>query len=238
MILYERERHEMLALKFYLDISADREEFENLLAKPMRSLTPFLNWVANSVKLAFELDEAGIWAAAWLEPYGDGAFFGAWIRPKMRGTIQAWVFINRAYRLAFEHFPVIVGLTRRPELDRLHRALGYVRVGVIPKWFDGKDAIIYALSKESYYGSRRRKDEHEYDQQPLRATVGVDRKPDVEDGEAGGSADGGANGRSAPHRRHKRAHPDDKQRDGVRASGVLGQLLASPRPTRAKRIVE
>ncbi len=49
MILYEADKHELIALKWFLDLRAKPAEFEKLFMKPLRSLTPFLNWAADSV---------------------------------------------------------------------------------------------------------------------------------------------------------------------------------------------
>ena len=222
MIAYDSTKHEMLLLKWYLDLSARPAEFEKLFAQPLRSLTELLKWAQGNVTLGFELDSQGIWVAAWYEPVMSGAFFGAWLREDRRGSFAAWRFIDRAYRVAFEHFPVLIGITQQPELDKLHHALGYQRLGVVPGLFDGKPALIYVLSKENYYG-RRRQDLHQQRQQPLREDPGEHRTVDVEHGGADLRGDGGPDGRGVADGGNQRTNPHGQQRSRFSPKRVLKQ---------------
>lgn len=148
---YDPAKHETLVVKWYLsELRADPDELKRLFHTSLAlSLTKILWWAAHEVKLAFEFDAQGIWAAAWLSPYMSGAEAGGWIRKDRRATIGAYRFIRHFYDAALQHFPVIVGITKQPELHDLHLALGYRYVGEIPALFDSVPAKIYAMTQES-----------------------------------------------------------------------------------------
>lgn len=225
MTLYDRDRHEMFVLKWWTDLNANPAELENLFAKPLRNLTTILNWAASTVKVMFETDWDGIWAAAWVEPYMSGAFFGAWIRPDKRHTKAALQFINQAYDTALGYFPVLIGLTKQKNLHELHLRLGYEYVGEVPYLFDGQTAYEYRMTKESRAfalspegkedGRRRRQNEHQQrsEQQPLRGPTGAIRQVVP----AGSSGAGRPAGGSAENGRGKRADSDHKPKRRRRA---------------------
>ena len=96
-----------------------RTEQEIFAHSSLRSLTNILWWAANKVKLAFEFDADGIAMAAWLSPYMSGAEVGVWIRKDKRTAYQSVVFVNRFYKAALQHYPVLIGITQRPELEKI-----------------------------------------------------------------------------------------------------------------------
>ena len=179
MRIYERDRDESLIVAWYFSLKSDPVEFSNLFMKPLRNLTHLLLWAERDVKVMFEEDADGIWACSWAEPYGSDAFFGSWIRKDKRGTFAAVAFIRRCYRLCFEHFNAIIGITKQPNLDKLHLALGYRFVGEFSTLFDGSPARVYELSKEAFYVGRRRKEQSvgiEFDLQSVRTDSSEVRK--------------------------------------------------------------
>jgi hypothetical protein len=224
--------HEMIALQWFLLLKGKPQEFADLFARDLQSLTRFLYWMANNVALGWECDERGAWACAWVEPMLTGAFFGGWIREDKRGTVGAVMFIRKAYRQAFEKFPVIIGITKQPALHDLHIALGYDYLGTVPKLFDNADARVYVLTKENFYG-RRRKDKQRKprEQQPVLTGIDVGVSSGGADAAGAVSADDGslANGgsqRANPVRggeRRKRKGSIQQQPAGAQESiGSIG----------------
>jgi len=225
LIIYDPAKHEMLLLKWYLDIMAKPDEFQKLFMKPLRQLTAMLTWAATQVRMGFEMDGDGISMIAWVEPCMSGAFFGAWVREEQRKGIKQFTFIRQAYKWALEFFPVLIGVTKQPELHDLHIALGYQYVGKIEHLFDDDPAMLYMLDREHFYGRRRRKDLNLKQQhiQPVRAIAGVDgaaTEPGIADGVAAvGSADHG----SAANGGRKRAHPNHKRKPRLGAHRSVEQ---------------
>lgn len=174
MIQYDPTLHEPLLTHWYYQLRAEPVEFANLFAEPLRNLTELLFWAKRAVKLGFAHDGAGIWGACWIEPYMTGAFFGCWIRKSHRGTLQAYGLVRSAQRAALERFPILIGITKQPKLDKVHRALGYEHLdGQIPFLFDGNAVLVYYLTREGFahVGKRKEHDQQQRDAKPLRGGV-------------------------------------------------------------------
>ena len=193
---YDAAKHEALVADWWFRrLAPDPDERNRLFHSSLHSLTKILWWAAHDVKLAFEYDADGISMAAWISPYMSGAEAGAWLRADKRRTVAAFKFIRKFYDAALQHFPVIVGLTKQPELHDLHLALGYRYVGEIPSLFDSVPAKIYAMTSESrreaphgrFVKSNKHHTEHERIHAPAPEPVPIG-KTDPDDI---GSADGG-----------------------------------------------
>lgn len=188
MIEYDRDKHEMLVVNWYVqELAGKPDEFANLFAKPLRNLTEILFWSARTVKLYFEIDVAGIWCASWIEPCMSGAYWGVWVREDKRKSKAMLAHVNQSLDLALRHFPVLMAPTKQPRLQSEMERLGWIREGQIPHLFDGDAAGVYWLDKESRDARFRRRKNIKQQQQPVqsvRADVGVDRPERVEHGEA------------------------------------------------------
>lgn len=220
--VYDPSLHEMLAVKWFCDLRQKPDEFEKLFMAPLRQLTPFLAWAA-TVKVIIDFDQQGISKAAWVEPMMSGAFFGAWMREDVRGTFGALGFIRKAYKWAFEMYPVLIGITKQPELEKVHLALGYEKMEPkIPHLFDGQDAWVYILERGNFYGCRRRQDEqrklngkHELPRPVLREDSGTG----VENHSTDLPNAGGTDQPSAFDGWGEREHPGDKLKTRKRKNG-------------------
>ena len=216
MIEYDRERHEMLILKWYLDLNSKPQEFSNLFAKPLRNLTEILFWSARTVKLYFEIDVAGIWIATWFVPDLSGAFWGIWVREDKRQTKAMLAHVNESLELGLAHFPVLMANTKQPRLRSEMERLGWVHQGEVPHLFDGDASSIYWMDRGSRDGRRRRKiiDEQPEHEQPVGRRFGEDWPAAMEDGEAGPVGILGPSGGSPEDGGSEREHPIDKRRRG------------------------
>lgn len=139
----------MMLVKWVLDLKADPAELNLLFHKSLHGVTQLLNWMASSVKLMFKVDDEGIWAACWAEPCLSGAYVGAWIRKGKRQTRAALKFMNEAYEILLSKCQVLLGLTKQERLHNLHLKLGYKFMCTIPKFWDGDDVMLYAMTAES-----------------------------------------------------------------------------------------
>ena len=192
---YDPKRHEALVCDWWLRrLAPDADERSRLFHSSLHSLTKILWWASHDVKLAFEMDSDGIWAAAWLSPYMSGAEAGAWFRKDKRRTIAAYRFIRQFYDAALKHFPVLVGITKQAELHDLHLALGYQYVGEIPGLFDSAPAKIYAMTQESRREAPHgifRKDKHATVEQRIHPATPEPVLEREADADAVGEPDGG-----------------------------------------------
>src|SRR5271156_2172376 len=113
MIVYNPLKHELVLTQLYLDLRSDPAEFDNLFMKSLQSLTGLLNWASGDLRLAFEVDERGIWIATWLVPAGAGAYFGVWVRKDKRQNKAMLKFVNDTLDAGLENVKVIVAYTRQ-----------------------------------------------------------------------------------------------------------------------------
>ena len=193
---YDPAKHETLVVKWYLsELRASPDELDKMFHSSLRSLTDILWWAANKVKLAFEFDADGIAMAAWLSPYMSGAEVGVWIRKDKRTAYQSVVFVNRFYKAALQHYPVLIGITQRPELRKIHLALGYQFVGEIESLFDGATARVYKMTEQTRKEARanriQRQDKHTAKQQRVHAATPEPVQQREADAKPAGIADSG-----------------------------------------------
>lgn len=187
MITYDREKHELLVVNWYIqELAAKPDEFANLFAKPLRNLTEILYWCSRTVKLFFEIDAAGLWIASWVEPVMSGAYWGVWVRADKRHSKAMLSHVNESLDLALQHFPVLMAPTKQPRLKYEMLRLGWIHQGDVPHLFDGSAADVYYMDKESRDVRKRwRQNLNQFDIKSLRSNLGRDRVADVADGEAG-----------------------------------------------------
>lgn len=161
-------------MAWYYSLKTDQAEFENLFDEPIRHLGTFLNFIENRVKFVFQFDDDGIKYAAWIEPWMSGAFLGFWSRADQRKGVGQIAFAHRVLQRALRAYSVIIGITRRSELHKIHLALGYKLMGEgIPKLFDGKTAFVYVLTQESYDVRKQHRFRIKHVIEPLRADDGA-----------------------------------------------------------------
>jgi hypothetical protein len=98
-----------------------------------------------------------VWFWGLLEPCFSGAFLSVWIDARKRRTKSALRTLLRVYQLAFEEFPVILGVTKQQTLLHEHGQLGYTCLGQFPKFWAGEDAWVVGMTKEDFEkGIKRR----------------------------------------------------------------------------------
>jgi hypothetical protein len=229
--------HEWMAVGWFSMLQADPDEFNKLFSKSLHSLAAFLNWAKNTVAIAWDCDDEGPWICAWVEPCLSGAYAGAWISKKYRGTIQSVVFMNQFYKRSLERFPVLLGLTKQKELHDLHIALGYKFGCKIPGFFDGDDALLYVMTRESrkerrsnHNGRRHGKNiiGNEHAEQPVHS--GVDET--LQHGEADAERAVSADAERPPDGGSERANTVHKRKPRRIAAGVQHQPASAQESTR------
>jgi hypothetical protein len=234
MIDYDKEKHEDLLIAwYYAQLRAEPEEFAKLFMKPLRSLTALLNWAAHTVHLMLSVDERGIWGAAWVAPEMSGAYFGTWLRKDHRKSVSGYAFVRHAQLEALEVFPILMGVTCQPSLHKVHLALGYELGCKLPKLWDGNDAWLYILTKETIADGRRRRQEQLDDHHiPLRSGAVGDGQPTQSGDDAGAEPVVSRNPKRAANGRRKLGpaphQPSDRRRKRSLKPGN-GDHAAEPR---------
>lgn len=149
MRIYDAAKDDLLILYWFLKLRADPAEFENLFMESARNLTALLHWAKHSVAMMIDVDDDGIRFAAWLAPFLSGAELGAWARKNLRGSKGHLKFMDAVYEKALAEFPVLVGLTKQPQLHNVHLKMGYEFKCEIPSLFDGAPLRVYTMTKDS-----------------------------------------------------------------------------------------
>lgn len=117
----------------------------------------FLTYFRDRAKLIIEVDDDGIWLAAWFEPVMSGAFVGLWIAPNKRRSPSSLVIIDRLIEKALTVWPTLMSITSSSALVEQYRAFGWEFGCEIPKLFDGEDITLLYMTKEIFDVNRRRK---------------------------------------------------------------------------------
>lgn len=146
--------YDMALVRWWMDLY-NGGEMNTIFGKVM-SLVDFVSTFLPPRTLLFECDDIGIWIAAWFEPIMSGAYMGFWIAKRKRRTRDAYKAAIQIYDLALAEWPVIIGVTRQEKLLDIHENMGYTSLGKIPHLWDGQDAYVLCLTKESLRGRRRR----------------------------------------------------------------------------------
>jgi hypothetical protein len=101
--------------------------------------------------LLYAEDDKGIWFAVWLERMESAGIFSMWVAKRWRGTLKQYRITKLAYEGSFEMFPVLLGMTKQPDLLDEHKKVGYEVLGKVPGLFGGQeDAWIVMLTREAF----------------------------------------------------------------------------------------
>src|SRR5262249_10407475 len=68
--------------------------------------------------LIYEVDDEGIWFAAWFDPVMSGAFYGIWVAPHKRLTKVAFQAVRESIAFGLEKFPVLIGAIREEKVAK------------------------------------------------------------------------------------------------------------------------
>ena len=150
MITYDRSAPHDVALAAWWARLQATGDLDRTFLPTMRPLGAFLAYWRGNVVLFFDIDDAGLTAAAWLEPVMSGAFYSLWLRPDRRKSKASLAFVRATLERGLATWPVLLGLTRQPALLAGHRKLGYRVCADIPHLWDGDTVHLVALTPASY----------------------------------------------------------------------------------------
>lgn len=133
-------------------------DLDRLMLEGGRTISDLFRMVAGPSKalLFAHTPEDGIWFAMWFEPCLQGAFCGAWLAKDKRGTRQGVYAFLDAWTWALVAWPVVIGVTKQPNLLPIHRKVGYTVLGAIPDLFDGQEATVMYLTRQAFRETLRR----------------------------------------------------------------------------------
>ncbi len=97
-----------------------------------------------------DIDDKGVGMAIWFSSWMNAAWMGLWIREDKRQSIKYFQNLTSAMREAFKLVPVIMGVTKKPEILEIHRKLGYDISIVIPDLYGDKPGWIVQLHRDQF----------------------------------------------------------------------------------------
>ena len=155
-VLYEPGHRDvdLWVTKWWFKMEADGD-LRVALSEQCQSLGQLFGLIGAPTKyVLFAFDEDGIWFAAWFEPSLSGVFMGAWAAKEYRhrghGRRGLNAFLD-AWEWALGRWPVVIGITKQPDILAEHMRLGYtVHQPAMPQWFDGKPTWIMTLTRASF----------------------------------------------------------------------------------------
>jgi len=132
---------DVLLLNWYYDM-ATCDDFESVFSAELAPCSAFMASM-RGCNLIYESDEKGIWFAAWFGRMMCAGIYGVWIRADKRnqpggGAALAAGLESLAFGL--ETFPVLLFVTKQPEVLQLSKRFGFVSLGEMPWVFDGDPA--------------------------------------------------------------------------------------------------
>lgn len=113
-------------------------------------LTRFFEIYRPPTQCFFDMDEDGIYFAVWFAPFLSSMWQGLWVREDKRkspGVFKSWIGVLND---VLEHIPVIIGITKRPELLEPHKKLGYDISMAIPEIYEGKTGWLVQLHRSRF----------------------------------------------------------------------------------------
>lgn len=128
-------------------------DIHKILGPSVHSISAFMRHFTDpSARLYYLFDDDGWWAVAWSFPMAGGGAWGFWLREDKRavGSRLALAFIMATLNDALSRFPVLVNVTKQPEVVEKTQRLGYTYVGEIPYLFEGETAYVLQMTREAF----------------------------------------------------------------------------------------
>ena len=130
-------------------------DLDKLFSKDEQSMGRFMRDMRRPTDLVFQLDAGGrICRAAWFQPFTIGALTSIWLREDSRHSTSALKFVYEVLDHATRTWPVLVGITKQPDLLDAHRNLGYTISEPIPNAWDGEPAWFLTLTRAGFEEAR------------------------------------------------------------------------------------
>lgn len=148
-------------------------DFDHTFSQGVRTPSAFLHFFSER-GCVFRADDFGnLTQACWVEPCMGSAFVSYYCSRGLRNGQKEKVFFlyDVLDQLFEEGANCVVGIIQERDTPeetetaiQIHRRLGYIRAGRLPKFFDGKTAHLVAMSRDRWlyldkdikYGGRKR----------------------------------------------------------------------------------
>jgi len=134
------------------------DELPKLVTESAYSLSSFYSLFKSPNMMSYTVRDRKMESVHWAEPVSTSPhaiFFSSWSSKALRGTKRHAILMATIYEILFSmDQKTILGITKQQELLELHSKLGYEIMGPVPHLFDGDEAWVMYLTKESFEASR------------------------------------------------------------------------------------
>jgi hypothetical protein len=155
MTLYDGSpQADLLLLEWWTRMAATGD-LERAFSAAHASVGNFFGSFRPSSILIYEVDDQGIWFAAWFDPVMSGAFYGLWVAPHKRSTKVAFHTVQESIAFGLEKFPILIGAIREDRVAKQAVRFGARILGNLPHVFDGETATIVYLTTETFRAHQR-----------------------------------------------------------------------------------
>lgn len=134
----------------------DSGDLTRLFATAEQPFSTFMSTMRRPTDVVFQLDPTNkfIIRLAYFQPFTIGALSGLWLHADHRRSRSALEFVLEVLDHATRTWPVIVGITKQPELLDAHRNLGYTISEPISAAWDGEPAWFLTLTRAGFEEAR------------------------------------------------------------------------------------
>lgn len=142
---------DVILANWWVRLRADGD-LARMFIKRSQSLSAFYNMMGAPTVLCYKLNDAiGVWAAAWFTPCLSGSFLGMYLAPGYRASLEGFKAVLEAHHFGFQHNDSLLAVTKQPKILDESRKIGYDVLGQVPHLWDGEDAWLLMLTRETWW---------------------------------------------------------------------------------------
>lgn len=132
----------------------DIGDLDKILFPSCYTIGSFMSFFCSSkVKLVYVLDSNNqIQTAVWGEAITHGViWFSLWVKSNIRHTRKGLQIVLDIYHEVFNHFYVIIGITKQEKILSTHKKFGYKIISKVPNLWGGiEDGWLVMLTKDDF----------------------------------------------------------------------------------------
>ena len=151
--------HNLLVQQLWIDLNKNGDLKKMFFEKEQNSSYDFMTLLAAPRWSFFDVDDRGIWMLVWFSPWLNSAWMGLWCREDMRFKMSLSKNLFTVMSEAFKFFPVIMGVTKQPDLLEIHKKLGYNISQIVPELYGDSPGWIVSLHKSHFKHLKEPKNE-------------------------------------------------------------------------------
>ena len=151
--------HNLLVQQLWMELEKSGDLKKMFFEKEQTSSYDFMTLLANSYMAFFDVVEKGTWMLVWFNPWLNGTWMGLWCREDMRFKMSFSKNLFTIMTEAFKLTPLIMGVTKQPDLLEIHKKLGYNISLIVPELYGDDPGWIVALHRNDFKHMREPKNE-------------------------------------------------------------------------------